>query len=92
MSAVTWKALGTGSAVLSGIATKKIVSTLWRKSTGTEPPANPEDPDTTWGEAVLWAVISGALIGVARMLAARKAASFYRKSAGHLPKGLQDVG
>ena len=92
MSAMTWKVLGTGSAVLSGIAAKKIVSTIWRKGTGEEPPANPESPDTTWAEALAWAIFSGALVGVARMLAARTAASFYRKSSGHLPKGLQDVG
>lgn len=92
MSAIVWKVLGTGSAVVTGIAAKKIVSAAWRKGTGSEPPANPESPDTTWGEALVWAVVSGALVGVARMLAARKAASFFRKSTGHLPKGIQDVG
>ncbi len=91
MGETAWKVLGTGSAVLSGIAAKKIVATAWRKGTGNEPPANPESPDTSWGEAVAWAIFSGALIGVARMLAARKAANYYRKSSGHLPKGLQEV-
>ena len=32
-------------------------------------PANPADPDVGIGEAVMWAAISGTLIGVARMLA-----------------------
>ena len=56
------------------------------------PPANPEHPDTTWAEAVAFAVVSGAIVGVARMLAARKAAEYYRKSTGHLPATLQEVG
>ena len=39
-----------------------------------------------------FAVVSGAIVGVARMLAARKAAEYYRKSTGHLPAKLQEVG
>jgi hypothetical protein len=39
-------------------------------------------------EAVAWAMVSGALIGLARMAAARRAAGYYAKSTGHLPPGL----
>ena len=52
---------------------------------------NPEDPEVTWKEAIGWAVASGAIVGVARLLATRKAAAYYRKSAGHEPKGLNKV-
>lgn len=88
----TWKLLGTGSAVLSGIITKKVLTTGWKAVTGHEPPANPEHPDTTWGEALAWAVVSGALVGVVRMLTARKAAAYYRNSTGHLPPKVQEAG
>jgi hypothetical protein len=37
-------------------------------------------------------VASGALIGVARLLATRKAAAYYAKSAGHPPRKLQRAG
>jgi hypothetical protein len=30
-------------------------------------------------------------VGIARMLASRKAAEYYRRSTGHLPGNLQDV-
>lgn len=92
MSALPWKILGTGGAVLSGIAAKKIINTTWKAATGNAPPANPESPDTSWGEAVAWALFSGALVGLARMLAARKAADYYRHSTGHLPPKMQEVG
>ncbi len=92
MSATTFKLMGTGGAVLSGIAAKKVLSTGWKLVTGNEPPANPEHPDVTWGEALAWAVVSGAVIGVARMLTARKAAEYYKKSTGHLPEGMESVG
>lgn len=91
MSATTWKLLGTGGAVLSGIAAKKVLTTGWKAVTGHAPPANPEHPDTTWPEALAFAVVSGAIVGVARMLAARKAAAYYRKSTGHLPPNMQEV-
>jgi len=92
MSALPWKVLGTGGAVLSGIAAKKIINTGWKAATGNPPPANPESPDTSWAEAVAWALFSGALVGLARMLAARKAADYYRHSTGHLPPKMQEVG
>jgi hypothetical protein len=88
---IVWKMLGTGSAVLAGLAARKVISAAWRQGTGHQPPTNPESPDTSWQEAVGWAVFSGALVGVARLLATRKAAEYYRKSAGHLPKGLEEV-
>jgi hypothetical protein len=47
---------------------------------------------TAWGEALVWAMASGAAIGVARMLATRVAASTYRITTGHLPPGLEEVG
>jgi hypothetical protein len=68
---------------------KKGLNTSWRAATGKNPPANPADPDVSIGEAVLWAAISGTLIGVARMFAARRAAHYYAKSTGHLPPQLQ---
>ena len=88
---MVWKILGTGGAIAAGIVARKLVTTGWIAATGKEPPVNPEDPEVSWPEAIGWAVASGAVIGVARLLAARKAAAYYTKSAGHPPKNLQDV-
>lgn len=71
---------------------KKGLNTSWRAATGKNPPANPADPDVSIAEAVMWAALSGTLIGVARMLAARRAAHYYAKSTGHLPPQLQKDG
>lgn len=88
---LTWKVFGGASAVFAGIAARKALVTTFTKTTGKEPPANPEAPDTSWREAVVWSVLSGATMGVARMLATRKAASYYRNSTGHLPPGMEEV-
>ena len=71
---------------------KKLLDSSWRATTGKNPPANPADPDVSIGEAVLWATVSGTMVGVARMLAARRAAHYYAKSTGHLPPQLEKDG
>ena len=86
-----WKVFGTVSAIAAGVATKKLLEVAWKTATGHAPPENPEHPDVQWWEAVSFAVASGAAIGVARMLAARKAAEYYRRSTGRLPAGMKDV-
>lgn len=86
--AASWRALGGLSAVLAAVVARKLATSGWKLVTGREPPVNPEDPDVTWQEALGWAVASGALIGVARLLAARKAANYYRRSTGSLPPNL----
>jgi len=86
-----WKIFGTVSAIAAGVATKKMLELAWKTATGHAPPENPEHPDVQWWEAVSFAVASGAAIGVARMLAARKAAEYYRRSTGRLPAGMKDM-
>ncbi|MFN0280599.1 MAG: DUF4235 domain-containing protein [Kineosporiaceae bacterium] len=88
MGALAWKVLGTGSAVLAAAVASKGLDAAWRAVTGTPPPTIPEDPDTDWGEAVAWAVLSGIVIGIARLAATRRAAAYYRSSTGALPKAL----
>lgn len=87
-----WTVFSLGSAVGAAVLVKKALNTSWRAATGKNPPANPADPDVDLGEAVAWAAVSGVAIGVARMLATRRAADYYARSTGHLPPGLQKDG
>lgn len=89
MGSMVWKVLGTGSAVLAATFAERGLKAVWRTATGNEPPTIPEDPDTNWTEAVSWALLSGAVIGLARLAATRRAAAYYRRSTGELPKALQ---
>jgi hypothetical protein len=91
VGALVWKVLGTSGAIGAAFVARKLLTSGWTAATGKEPPANPEDPRVSWPEAVGWAVASGAVIEVARLLATRKAAAYYTKSAGHPPKGLDRV-
>jgi hypothetical protein len=86
-----WSMMALASTVGAGIAARKAITTSWKVATGKEPPQNPADPDVSLGEALAWATFSGVAIGVARMLASRKAANYYRRTTGQLPPNLQDA-
>ena len=84
-----WTAFSMVAVLGAAAVAKKLLNTSWKAATGKNPPSNPADPDVEVREAVAWAVVSGALVGVARMVAARRAAGYYKKSTGHLPPGLR---
>jgi hypothetical protein len=86
-----WKIMVTLCAILAATLARRVIETTWTTATGKQPPANPHSPDTTMAEAVGWAVASGAAVGVARLLATRKAADYWRRSTGNLPPGMEEV-
>ena len=88
-SSKLWSILSLAAALLAAAAAKKGLNTSWKAATGKNPPSNPADPDVDVWEAVLWATVSGTAIGLARMLATRRAAIYYAKSTGHLPPNLR---
>ena len=90
-SSKAYTVLGLVATLGATIAARKALTATWKLSTGKQPPSNPEHPDVSMGEAVAWAVASGVAVGMARMLASRKAADYYRRSTGHLPGNLEDI-
>lgn len=87
-----WKVAATGSAILAGIAIRKLLMAGWKKSHhGANPPTNPADRQTQWTEALLWSAATGVGVGVARMIAARGVAGAWEKFTGALPPGLEEV-
>jgi hypothetical protein len=87
-SSKVWSLFSLGSALLAATVARRALNTSWKAATGKQPPANPADPDIDIWEAVAWAAVSGTLVALARMLATRRAATYYAKSTGHLPPGL----
>jgi len=80
-----WWMLSLGSAVLGASVSKRALDKSWRVATGKKPPTNPADPEVSTREAVTWVVTSGTVIGLARMLATRRAANYYLRSTGVNP-------
>jgi hypothetical protein len=88
---IAFKVMTLAGTVGAAMVARKVVTKTWTLASGHEPPANPEDPEVSWQEAVGFALLSGAAVGIARMLASRQTASIYRRQTGHLPPGLQDA-
>lgn len=86
-----FKIVGTAAAVGAAALAKQATETGWKAIMASEPPANPEDPDTELWEAILWAAASGAVIALARMIATRQWTQYYAKSTGSKPTNPNDV-
>ena len=84
-----WTVFSLVSALGAAAIAKKAIDKSWTIATGKKPPENPADPDVDIWEAVAWAVASGTAVGLARMIAQRRAASYYTRSTGHLPPDLR---
>jgi hypothetical protein len=44
---------------------------IWKQATGKQPPLGPDDQEAPLGRAVVWALVMGAAITTARMIAMR---------------------
>jgi len=53
----------------AGLAVKKLFSAVWASWRGVVP--GDADADVTWREAAVFAVVSGAVVGAARLIAQR---------------------
>jgi uncharacterized membrane protein len=91
LKSAVWKAVATLASIGAAVAARNAATAVWQNQVGTEPPNNPADPQTTWGEALGWTVATGVLVGTARLFARRGAAKVWEKVDGDLPPGLQEA-
>lgn len=86
---IGWRLMAGAAAFAGGFVAKKVITMAWKKTTGKEPPTNPESPDVALHEAIGWAVIMGVGMEVARLLATRAAARQWAKGTGKSPYELK---
>lgn len=68
------KVIKAGVGMAAAFAARKVIIFVGKKVTGKEPPEHPEDPQVALSEALLWGLVIGAGVHVARLLATREAA------------------
>ena len=59
------------AAVSAAFAARKLLSFVWTRATGKEPPTNPEDPRVALAEALGWSALVGITMATVRVLAVR---------------------
>ena len=80
MGNIVAKLLTVGAVILAGTIARKATDGTWKFVTGSDSPANPEDPDIDLKEAIAFAVLSGAIVGLMRMLATRQSSKVIAKA------------
>ena len=76
------KAINAMAGAAAAFIARKGIGFAWTKITGRKPPEAAEDQKVAMGEALAWAFVLGAGVGVARVLAVRLAS---RQSERQLP-------
>lgn len=71
---------------------RKALTLAWTQLVGHSPPDEPAHPRVQLGRAIAWAAASGLVVGVARMLAQRRAAGAWERATGALPGPLLERG
>lgn len=90
MANLVAKVVTAGAAVIAAIIARKTTDGTWKFVTGSDSPENPDDPDIDIKEAITFAVLSGALVGLARMLANRQTTRIMAKGSGKAPEQTAD--
>ncbi len=72
------KILRVGTALAASFLLRRLLQVIWEKSSGRIAPTNPSIPGVGWREAILWAALTGALAGLAKVLARRGTDHFRR--------------
>ncbi len=75
----TWTLIRLATYLAAGVLVERLVTSGWKMASGPHPPVDAEDIDSHAGEVVAYAVLSGALIALARVFAVRTAARAYTK-------------
>jgi hypothetical protein len=68
------KVISALAAMIATFLARKAVTLAWTKAMGKEPPEHPEDPDVGLAEALTWSMLTGVIVGAAKLLATRAAA------------------
>lgn len=73
---------GSLSAVLAGLAARKLLAGLYERRRDGSPPEDPSDEGTQWREALVWAALSGMVVGVSRMVGRRASSGALGRARG----------
>jgi len=82
---LVWPAVAAGSALAAGAATRAVMRAGWRVVKREKLPDDPARARMPWGEALAWAVATGALAAGARLAAERGAAAGWKRATGARP-------
>ncbi|MFT4188986.1 MAG: DUF4235 domain-containing protein [Aeromicrobium sp.] len=90
-SKATWKLMNRSTGIASGLLAPLVATGVWRLLTGKKPPTSSDNPEIDAREAIMWALLGGALVEVVKVAVRRGTAQYWVKSTGELPPGMKHV-
>jgi hypothetical protein len=85
-----WKVLSVSTTLLATKVATDIAQKGWKLATGRNVPVKGDYERERTRDVVLFTALSSMAVAAARVAAERGAATYYRRSTGHLPKALED--
>ena len=82
---IAWRILALVAAGAAAWAGRRATTLIWTRISDSDEPSDPARRDTSWGEAIGWAVLAGAVATTARVLAQRGAAQAWEAATGESP-------
>jgi hypothetical protein len=86
-----WKLMDRGATIGAGVLARRLSAATWQTATRRKPPADTNNPDNDIREVVIWAVVGGAIVELTKVLVHRSAATYWVKSTGQLPPGMESL-
>ncbi|WP_323096272.1 DUF4235 domain-containing protein [Intrasporangium sp. YIM S08009] len=85
-----WKLLSVGTTLVATKLATDAAQKGWKLATGRNVPVKGDYEREKTRDVILFTAISSMAVAAARVAAERGAATYYRRSSGHLPKALED--
>jgi hypothetical protein len=86
---ITWFAVSYGSGALAMLATRRLMTVIWKQARADSPPDGTAAVRAPMADAVSWAVATGAGVAVARLLAVKSAARVWEATVHEPPPGTE---
>jgi hypothetical protein len=87
---MAWKVLSIGTTIVATKVATDAAQKGWKMATGRNVPVKGDYERERTRDVILFTALSSMLVAAARVAAERGAATYYRRSTGHLPKALED--
>jgi hypothetical protein len=85
MQRLAWGAVASGTAMATGLLTRRALHRGWRAVTDEEPPLDPSREGVAWPAALAWAATTGAVVAISRLAAKRGARAVWTRALGSEP-------
>ncbi len=85
-----WKVLSVGSTLIATKLATDAAQRGWKLATGRNVPVKGDYERERTRDVILFTALSSVLVSTARIAVERGVAIYYRNSAGHLPRALED--